>query len=183
MPSRTHTGTHFYKKVRYSSSASFLLFWRTGKADRYRLGSRFGENSNGVTIVQANSDQPTVIDGGRMSRGQQRTYYRTRTILAQGQCGKKIMGNPLRQRSKRGEVGHFRFVDRPGRKRSCTPLLGQIKSGQELVTLIDCFPTSTQNWWFARDGQTDWSQSNIPGKPSSERDRVRARRRSSLRTS
>ena len=37
-------------------------------------------------------------------------------------------------------------------------ILGQIRSGQELVTLIDCFPTNTLNPWSSRDGQTDWSR-------------------------
>ena len=36
-------------------------------------------------------------------------------------------------------------------------IVGQIKSGQEWVTLMDCAPTDTQNWWWARHGQTDWS--------------------------
>ena len=35
-------------------------------------------------------------------------------------------------------------------------IVGQIRSGQEWVTLIDCFPTNTRNWML-RDGQTDWS--------------------------
>ena len=36
-------------------------------------------------------------------------------------------------------------------------IVGQITSGQELVTLIDCFPTNTRNPWSSQDGQTDWS--------------------------
>ena len=37
-------------------------------------------------------------------------------------------------------------------------IVGQIRSGQEWVTLIDCFPTHTQNWWPIREGETDWSR-------------------------
>ena len=36
-------------------------------------------------------------------------------------------------------------------------IVGQIRSGQEWVTLIDCFPTNTRNPWSSQDGQTDWS--------------------------
>ena len=36
-------------------------------------------------------------------------------------------------------------------------IVGQIKSGQDWVTLIDCLPTNTQNWCPLRDGETDWS--------------------------
>ena len=37
-------------------------------------------------------------------------------------------------------------------------IVGQIRSGQEWVTLIDCLPTTSQNWWLSRDGETDWSR-------------------------
>ena len=37
-------------------------------------------------------------------------------------------------------------------------IMGQIRSGQEWVTLIDCFPTNTQNWWAQQEGATDWSR-------------------------
>ena len=37
-------------------------------------------------------------------------------------------------------------------------IVGQIGSGREWVTLIDCFPTNTENWLPLRDGQTDWSR-------------------------
>ena len=37
-------------------------------------------------------------------------------------------------------------------------IVGQIKSGQELVTLIDCFPTNTLNLWPIEAGQPDWSR-------------------------
>ena len=36
-------------------------------------------------------------------------------------------------------------------------IVGQIRSGQELVTLIDCIATNTRNPWSSQDGQTDWS--------------------------
>ena len=37
-------------------------------------------------------------------------------------------------------------------------IVGQIRSGQEWVTLIDCFPTNNQNWWPQQEGATDWSR-------------------------
>ena len=36
-------------------------------------------------------------------------------------------------------------------------IVGQIRAGQELVTLIDCFPTSTRNWGLSGDSEPDWS--------------------------
>ena len=37
-------------------------------------------------------------------------------------------------------------------------IVGQIRSGQEWVTLIDCFPTNTRNWGWSGEGQLDWSR-------------------------
>ena len=37
-------------------------------------------------------------------------------------------------------------------------IVGQIRSGQECVTLIDCFPTNTRNLWPIEAWQTDWSR-------------------------
>ena len=37
-------------------------------------------------------------------------------------------------------------------------IVGQIRSGQKWVTLIDCFLTSTKNWWLPKEGETDWSR-------------------------
>ena len=42
-------------------------------------------------------------------------------------------------------------------KRGMHTIVGQINSGQELVTLIDCFPTNTRYGWPSRGGETDWS--------------------------
>ena len=44
----------------------------------------------------------------------------------------------------------------PGEESLCT-IVGQIRSGQEYVTLINCFPTNTTNWGWTGDDQTDWS--------------------------
>ena len=37
-------------------------------------------------------------------------------------------------------------------------IIGQIRSGQKWVTLIDCFPTNIRNWGWSGDGQLDWSR-------------------------
>ena len=37
-------------------------------------------------------------------------------------------------------------------------IVGQVRSGQEWVTLIDCSPTITRNWGWSGDGQLDWSR-------------------------
>ena len=37
-------------------------------------------------------------------------------------------------------------------------IVGRIKSGQEFVTLIDCFPTNTNNWGFSGNDEPDWSR-------------------------
>ena len=37
-------------------------------------------------------------------------------------------------------------------------IVGQIRSGQEFVTLIDCFPTNTSNWGWSGDSEPDWSR-------------------------
>ena len=37
-------------------------------------------------------------------------------------------------------------------------IIGQIRSGQKWVTLIDCFPTNTRNWGWSGEGQLDWSR-------------------------
>ena len=43
------------------------------------------------------------------------------------------------------------------REESLRTIVGLIASGQRSVTLIDCFPTDTHNWEWARRGETDWS--------------------------
>lgn len=37
-------------------------------------------------------------------------------------------------------------------------IVGRIKSGQEFVTLIDCFPTNTNNWGISGNDEPDWSR-------------------------
>ena len=37
-------------------------------------------------------------------------------------------------------------------------IVGQIRGGQESVTLIDCFPTNTRNWGLSGDSEPDWSR-------------------------
>ena len=37
-------------------------------------------------------------------------------------------------------------------------IMGQIRSGGQWVTLIDCFPTNTLNQFLSRVGETDWSR-------------------------
>ena len=36
-------------------------------------------------------------------------------------------------------------------------IVGQIRSGIQFVTLINCFPTSTNHSWLPKDGETDWT--------------------------
>ena len=40
-------------------------------------------------------------------------------------------------------------------------IVGKIRSGQELVTLIDCFPTNSLNWWLSEDGTTGLVSSDL----------------------
>lgn len=69
---------------------------------------------------------------------------------------KKLWGTLYISETNEVELETFGSLIDPMEGGSMT-ILGQIRSGQEWVTLIDCFPTNTQNPWASQIGKIDWS--------------------------
>ena len=69
---------------------------------------------------------------------------------------KKLWGTLYVNEENEAKLETFGSLIDPMGESSYHTIMGQVRSGQMLVTLIDCFPTNTLNWLWA-GGQPDWS--------------------------
>ena len=70
---------------------------------------------------------------------------------------RRLWGTLYINESNKGTLETFGSLIDPKRE-GCHNIVGQIRSGQEFVTLIDCFPTNTNNWILSGNDEPDWSR-------------------------